>query len=248
MKTCGSILIADDEPTFLTATSKLLQCHGFQSEGVPDGFTALTRFQKAEYDLFICDLEMPGNEDLACIRQVAELVPGLPIILVTGHPSFNSAVQLFQLPVIAYLVKPVLPEEFLEHVRRGIKHSSLSQAVTGSRRRAQDHLLDLQRLEQALRNTRSETPASALNAFPWLSLQNVHQSLVELQRYAEALTRLPQETLKGGNPALQPMVLLEALRSTIGILEKTKSSFKSKELAELRRRLEQVVGRGGNDE
>jgi len=95
----GRILIADDEPTFLTSTAELLRGEGFHVDTVEDAEGALQAIAAAPYDLLITDLEMPGNADLDLVQQVAHMSGGLPIIIITGFPSVRSAVASIELPV-----------------------------------------------------------------------------------------------------------------------------------------------------
>ena len=127
----GRILIADDEPTFLNSTAELLRREGFTVDTVDDAASALAAISAATYDLLITDLEMPGNADLDLVQQVAHLSGGLPIIIITGFPSVRSAVASIELPVAAYLVKPV---HFPELLKRATSALSLvpSHAECGS--------------------------------------------------------------------------------------------------------------------
>src|SRR5262249_7529482 len=111
----GRILLADDEETFALSTAELLRVAGFECDTAPDGGTALARASEGDYDLLISDLEMPGNGNLDLIRQIADTVGGLPVIILTGYPSLPSAIAAIDLPVAAYLVKPV---EFSKLLRR----------------------------------------------------------------------------------------------------------------------------------
>ena len=103
----GRILIADDEPTFLNSTAELLRREGYTVETVEDAPSAVKAISDASFDLLITDLEMPGNADLDLVQQIANISGGLPIIIITGFPTVRSAVACIELPVTAYLVKPV---------------------------------------------------------------------------------------------------------------------------------------------
>lgn len=103
----GKILIADDEETFLHSTADLLRREGYDCDIVPDGNRAAEMLGKGEYDLLIADIKMPGNGNLELVREMPRLAEGLPVILVTGYPSLKTAMESFQLPVAAYLPKPV---------------------------------------------------------------------------------------------------------------------------------------------
>jgi CheY-like chemotaxis protein len=106
-------LIADDEETFLLSTADLLRREGYHCDCAPDGKRAAEMLGKGEYDLLIADIKMPGNGNLELVREMPRLAEGLPVILVTGYPSLKTAMESFQLPVAAYLPKPVeLPRPF----------------------------------------------------------------------------------------------------------------------------------------
>ena len=103
----GRILIADDEKTFLAAMAQLLCNEGFECDCAEDATEVLEKLSKKTYDLLIADIKMPGNSNLELIRQLSQTAPAVSIILVTGYPSQQTAIEAVQLPVAAYLVKPV---------------------------------------------------------------------------------------------------------------------------------------------
>jgi CheY-like chemotaxis protein len=234
MTELGRILIADDESDFLSATAMFLRSRGFHCDCAPDATEAMRKLQEQDYDLLISDIEMPGNENLALIRTVPQLVEGLPIILVTGRPSIETASQSFQFSVVAYLVKPIQPEALLDTASKSVERYRAYRAITNSRRRLQNTSAELERLEMFLRAQpgNSSTPWSA---FPAMTLQSILDSLRDLKDYTEVITRQKAAHQEGSVP------LIQAVQETIAILEKTKSSFKSKDLGDLRRRLENLM-------
>src|SRR5262249_35089093 len=129
------ILLADDEPTFAEATADLLRREGYDVETAPDGASAIARVRAAPFDLLISDLEMPGNSDLELVKQVAEQSGGLPIIILTGYPSVRSAVACIELPVSAYLVKPVAFEELYSRVTAAVRRFRTYQAMRNTEER-----------------------------------------------------------------------------------------------------------------
>jgi len=123
----GNILIADDEETFLLSTADLLRREGYHCDCAPDGKRAAEMLGKGEYDLLIADIKMPGNGNLELVREMPRLAEGLPVILVTGYPSLKTAMESFQLPVAAYLPKPVeWPRPFWPGFRRPSENFSFS--------------------------------------------------------------------------------------------------------------------------
>jgi len=238
MTMTGRILLADDEPTFLNATADLLRAEGYQCVTVSDGETALARAAEQSFDLLITDLEMPGNSDLQLVRQIAERSGGLPVIILTGFPSVRSAVACIELPVAAYLTKPVAFPELLERVRKAVERFRSYVAMQRTEERLRTWRDDFQHLAQP-----DAIGAQApVDVFLTLTLRNVMGSLTDLQQLSRALASQPVDQ----NPCQlmncpRGAQLQEAVSETIRVLEETKGAFKSKSLGELRQRLELLL-------
>jgi DNA-binding response OmpR family regulator len=251
MADSGRILFADDEMVFLSAMGESLRRAGYDCDGVSDAPAALELLRQAkapggrQYDLVISDIKMPGNSELRLVRELAEIAPGIPVILVTGYPSFDSAVQSIELPVVAYLTKPLRFEELLKYVRLAIGRSQNVRLVRNTRQRLQDWRLELDRIEQVMTGKTENNASASVDAFMALTMRNLAGCLADLQRITEAMNMSA-----AGQSACQllncprPAKLTEAVRKTIRVLEETKRSFKSKELAELRLELQELLGQG----
>jgi len=246
MAASGRILFADDEMVFLSAMGDLLRQAGYACDCVADATAALELLRRQPYDLLISDIKMPDNAELRLVRELAEIAPGIPAILVTGYPSFDSALQSIELPVVAYLTKPLRFEELLKHVRAAIERSQNVRLVRSTRQRLQDWRQELDRIEQAMvGKAENNNAAASVDAFMALTMRNLAGCLTDLQRVTEAMN-MPAV----GQSACQllncprPARLTEAVRKTIRVLEETKRSFKSKELAELRLELQELLEKG----
>lgn len=119
----GRILIADDEEDFLKYTAGLFEKVGYACDCVLDAPSAVQMLRQRRYDAVISDLRMPGNSDLRLAGETAKVQRGVPVILVTAYPSMRSAVQAIELPVSAYVEKPVEFGELLSKVRAAIQES-----------------------------------------------------------------------------------------------------------------------------
>ncbi len=235
----GRILIADDEPTFLASTAELLRAEGFSVDTVEDASSALEAITSAQYDLLITDLEMPGNADLDLVQQVAHASGGLPIIIITGFPSVRSAVDSIELPVAAYLVKPVHFPDLLKRVSTSVARFRSYQTMQRAEGRLREYRRELETMPSApVGETRGE-----VDTFLALTLRNVMGSLTDLEQLGRALAGQP-------NPQPHPCQLINcprgaqlqaAVEETIAVLEETKGSFKSKTLGDLRHRLELLI-------
>ena len=230
------ILLADDEATFLAATADLLRREGYHCDEVGDATSALARVAEGQYDLLITDLEMPGNADLQLVRDVGEKSGGLPVIILTGYPSVRSAVASIELPVAAYLTKPVSFPLLLEKVQKAVARFRSYQAM----QRTEDRL---RRMRQEIGDAQSVAQdGNAIDVFLALTLRNVMGSLTDLQQLSRALNSAPS----GQNPCQllncpRGIQLQQAVKDTVDVLEETKGAFKSKTLADLRRRLELLL-------
>jgi DNA-binding response OmpR family regulator len=236
----GRILLADDEPTFAEATADLLRREGFEVETVSDGPSAIARVRAAPFDLLISDLEMPGNSDLELVKQVAEESGGLPIIILTGYPSVRSAVACIELPVSAYLVKPVSFEDLYSRVTSAVKRFRTYQAM-----RATEDRLEQWRTEvgqRAAARDLADPRSPGVDVFLSLTLRNVMGTLTDLEQLSHALVGrdVGQHACQLIN-CPRGMQLSEAIKETVRVLEETKGAFKSKTLGELRRRLELLL-------
>jgi CheY-like chemotaxis protein len=242
MTPLGRVLIADDEETFLMATADLLRREGFEVETVRDGETALARVRDASYDLLISDLEMPGNEDLDLVRQVAEVAGGLPIIIITGFPSTRSAIASIELPVAAYLLKPVAFQDLLAKVRTAVTRFQSYQAMRRAEDRLQKWRDDFKNISALSVTGGAGPPMPGVDAFLALTLRNVMGSLTDLEQLGQALNK------EGVNQHPCQLIncprgsqLYAAVQETVAVLEETKSAFKSKTLGDLRHKLELML-------
>jgi DNA-binding response OmpR family regulator len=249
----GRILIADDEPTFLTSTAELLRREGFTVETATDGDAAVAAMVAARtegpFDLLITDLEMPGNADLDLVRQVAHLSGGLPIIIITGFPSVRSAIASIELPVAAYLVKPVHFPDLLTRVSSAVARFRSYRAMQHAESRL---LADREDMATAGSAATLAAPAtsppsgSEIDQFLGLTLRNVMGSLTDLEHLGRALAGQSRDTEHACQLINCPRggQLRSAIEETIGVLEATRASFKSKALGDLRHRLELLLRHG----
>jgi len=242
MADLGRILIADDEETFRDSIADLLRRREYQCDCAPDAIVAAELLRSADYDLLIADIKMQGNFELEFIRALPQIAEGMPVILVTGYPSLRSAIESIQLPVAAYLVKPFEFEELLVQVQISVKNYQFYKAVRDHRKRLADWSEDLKGIEETEKIIPPSESSPPIDDFLTLTFHNIAGALSDLKHLTESFSTgsSHQEACHLLNcPRLN--TLNKTLMETIDILEKTKSAFKSKELGNLRRNLEDLV-------
>jgi YesN/AraC family two-component response regulator len=231
-----TILVADDEPLVRRSLNLLLTSAGFRVREAGGAAEGLLLMSQEQPSLVISDINMPGNEDLAFVRAITEKFPGLPVVLLTAYPTVETAVESVNLSVAAYLVKPPDAEKVLTVVRTVIGQYEAREAVQRSLARLGDWKRDLQQLETVMNNVRSATEANSSGAFLELTLRHMMSSLLDLREVVGVLASAPS-----GAESVRSLELSKAVQETIEVLERTKRVFKSKDLGELRQKLEVVM-------
>ncbi len=112
----ASILFAEDELKFRDAMAGLLKDAGYSCACAGDYKEAVALAEQQPFDLLLTDLRMPGNEGLKLARRALELSPTLAVVVLTGYPSAESAIEGIGLHVGAYLCKPVTFDELHETI------------------------------------------------------------------------------------------------------------------------------------
>lgn len=238
MRESGRILIADDEESFLKSTAHLLREEGYHCDCAADANAAEEMLRANSYDLLIADIKMPGNADLEFIRALPAIADGLPVILVTAYPALGTAIESIQLPVVSYMVKPFEFDELVKWVWIGMGLSSTFATVDAFRKRLEKWNEDLVKLAELARRPRASAASVSISTFLDLTLNNIIGALSDLKNVTEAVA------VRQGEPAVchllncpRPAALVKGLREAVAVLEKSRRSFKSKELAQLRLKL-----------
>ncbi len=101
------LLLVDDSEEFRTSTSRVLKRRGFEVVEARSGMRALELVGEEVPDLVLLDLKMPGLDGLLTLKRLREKVPGLPVIILTGHGDMDAALAGIQLEVVDFLNKPM---------------------------------------------------------------------------------------------------------------------------------------------
>jgi FixJ family two-component response regulator len=240
MASLGQILIADGDGTFRNSIADLLRKEGYQCDCSSNAIVAKELLCNANYDLLIADTNMEGNSELEFVRHLPESSQGMPVILVTGFPTLKSAIESIQLPVVAYLVKPLKFEELLKQVEIAIRNHRVFKTVENIRRHLRDWNEDLKGIEDVQKGPLIS--AISINTFLNLTFQNISGALLDMKNLIESYYKTdPKHETCHLLDCPRLTGLKEVLIETIAVLGKTKSAFKSKDLGILRRKLEEVV-------
>ena len=109
----GRILLIDDDPALGGYLTRVLARGGFEVTHELDSVAALHRIETESWDLLITDIELPGMTGLELLERVRPLVPGLPVAVLTGHPTVDYAVSALRGSAAEFLQKPIAPGDLI---------------------------------------------------------------------------------------------------------------------------------------
>lgn len=243
MPSSPRILMADDETGFRETTVRLLRDEGYECDSVPDAETAYRMLGQYEYNLVIADIVMPGNPNLEFIEKIGSEFRGLPVIIVTGYPSVDTVLKSMSLKVFAYLPKPFEFDEFAAKVKEAVKWNLVHLAVSNAEKRLVDQIGKASQINEMMTASSDMTPGTSLNAFLTLLHYNINSAILDLGNLLKAQYG-SEEKSDGVCHILdcpQKNTYIHALEKAVEVLRATKGAFKSKEIASLRRELEDVL-------
>jgi signal transduction histidine kinase/FixJ family two-component response regulator len=114
------IIIVDDEKRMCDSLSALLKDEGYQVEAFQDPSEAAQAIRTDRVDLVISDIKMPGVDGLELLQIVKQVDLDIPVILMTGYASLESAVEAISRGAYDYLMKPVEFTQLDLAVRRAL--------------------------------------------------------------------------------------------------------------------------------
>jgi len=115
------ILLVDDEAIALTNLTHVLQREGYAVTACRDGEAALAALKRSEFDLVLTDLKMPGIDGMEVLREVRASYPDVPVIMITGYATLDSAVEAMKAGAYHYIAKPFRLAEAREVVRSALE-------------------------------------------------------------------------------------------------------------------------------
>lgn len=100
-------LVVDDDEQVLRAHARVLTMAGYQVEVAADAAVALRAVERTSFDFILCDVDMPGMSGLTLLERVRVIDLDVPVVLITGKPSMDTAIRAMEHGALRYLLKPV---------------------------------------------------------------------------------------------------------------------------------------------
>ena len=135
-----NILIIDDEKNIREGLSASLEMEGYNTVLAENGKEGLELFAKGDIDLVITDLRMPQVTGEEVLEKIISGSPGIPVIVLTGHGSIDTAVEAMRKGAYDFLTKPLNLDRLTLIVKRALQGREL----TLQHRLLQEELQELQ--------------------------------------------------------------------------------------------------------
>ncbi len=128
----GPILVVDDEERQREIYREILRDEGYGAETAASGEAALRLLSQKRFDLVLTDLNLTGMSGVQLLGEIVSADPTVAVILITGYPSIQSAIEATKRGVYQYLEKPVDRDRLLEVVGEVFAHlAALKQTILG---------------------------------------------------------------------------------------------------------------------
>jgi DNA-binding NtrC family response regulator len=131
-----TLLIIDDEKNIREGLAANFEMEDYNVKTAASGKEGLEMIAKGDVDLVITDLRMPGISGEEVLQKVATETPGIPVIVLTGHGSIDSAVEAMRHGAYDFLTKPLNLDQLGMIVKRAlesreikIEHQALKKEV-----------------------------------------------------------------------------------------------------------------------
>src|SRR5690606_4242566 len=115
------ILIVDDEEGMREVCADTLARLGeIDVVQCGDSRQAAELLREQAFDVMVSDIRMPGLDGVGLLKVAREHDPELPVLMITGYPTVETAVECLKRGAVDYITKPFLPDDLLANVRRFI--------------------------------------------------------------------------------------------------------------------------------
>lgn len=153
----NKLLIIDDDLRMRQLLEEKFKKHGYSVISTVDSRDALMIISDEPFDAVVTDLKMPHIEGMEILEFSKQKDPDVPVIVITGYGTVDSAIDAMKKGAYDYLQKPFDPEELLLIVKRAIEHYQLIK-----RNRALSETIETLRADELIGSSQSMREVKAL--------------------------------------------------------------------------------------
>jgi len=120
-----TILVIDDEKAIRRILIDILKHEHIETDEAENGEEGLIQFKKKHYDAVLCDIKMPKIDGINFLGKVKEINPDIPIIMISGNNTIETAVEAVKKGAYDYISKPPDLNRLLITVRNALDKTTL---------------------------------------------------------------------------------------------------------------------------
>lgn len=124
-----SILVVDDEKTVRDSLRLILEYEKFDVLFAENGVQCLRVLEQNTVDAVLLDIKMPGMDGMEVLQEIRKRYPALPVIMISGHGTIETAVEATKKGAFDFLQKPLDRDRILITVRNALEQKKLSHEV-----------------------------------------------------------------------------------------------------------------------
>ncbi len=121
-----TILVVDDEASIRRTLREILEYEDLAVEEAEDGQEALDKLRAGRYDVALLDIKMPRRDGMEVLEILAEEMPELPVVMISGHATIETAVEATKLGAFDFIEKPPDLNRLLVTVRNALDRGQLA--------------------------------------------------------------------------------------------------------------------------
>ncbi|MCL2724369.1 MAG: sigma-54 dependent transcriptional regulator [Polyangiaceae bacterium] len=115
------LLVVDDEPAILTTLNKALSLEGYAVDVAGGVKVAEEKLKKRSYDLCLFDVQLPDGDGLSLLSNLRDANNEVPVIMMSGHATIDTAVRATRLGALNFLEKPINTDALLIAVETALR-------------------------------------------------------------------------------------------------------------------------------
>jgi DNA-binding response OmpR family regulator len=124
LSTMDRILIIEDDTALRRILQRLFSSEGYEVDVVPDAVCGLERLRQGTPDAVVLDLPRPGSSGRDIYKKIANLIPGLPLLILSGSSDVADKVLLLEMGADDYVTVPFSPRELVARLRALMRRAS----------------------------------------------------------------------------------------------------------------------------
>lgn len=132
----GAVLVVDDNAAMRDTLVRILTSEGYSVVAAGDGREAFSALAEHAFDLVITDVQMPDVDGVELLRSIRQTDTSTSVLLVSGAPNLDMAIEGMKLGATDFLVKPVDPSAIAERVAHAVERTKTAREQEATLRRA----------------------------------------------------------------------------------------------------------------